>query len=358
MNKILYALGAVSLLLAACTSGSKSSDDDDDTRTNGKYTINFKVPQELTGKEILLVSIDGTDTLATAVASDTIASLSGEIQGPKFCIVQIDEMPYYNVVVEPGEISFNENNFAVGTESNDAYAKYMDQTIAIFKKINDISDEEIWDSTYFGEIIPDAVNFVKENPNNPYNQVVFQQFAMDLNEEQLKTFCDNDTTINSNPDVKKLVENAKRRQSVQPGKPYINVDIPQADGSVRKLSDWITPGRFTIIDFWASWCMPCRDEIPGLVEIYKQYKNAGIDVLGVAVWDEVADTEAAVKQMGIPYPVIFIPKDKSQAVTEAYGINGIPFIMMIDPQGNIIGRDLRGDDIRKAVENALASKRR
>ncbi|MDE6534465.1 MAG: TlpA family protein disulfide reductase [Muribaculaceae bacterium] len=357
MKKFLFALGTASLLLAACTSGSKSSDDDD-ARTNGKYTINFKVPQELTGKEILLVSIDGKDTLATAVASDTIASLSGKIQDPTFCILQIDGLPLYNVVVEPGEISFNNDNNAVGTKSNDVFADYIAQTDKIADKLEEAADEEAWDKVYYGEIIPGALKFVKENPNNPYNQAVFQQFAMDLDAEQIKIFCDNDSTIKANPAVKKLMENAEKRQSLQVGKPYANVEIPLPDGSSRKLSEWITPGRFTIIDFWASWCNPCRQEIPGLVEIYKQYKNAGIDVLGIAVWDEVADTEAAIKQDGIPYPVIAIPKDKSQAITDAYGINGIPSILMIDPQGNIFARDLRGAAIQEAVDKALISKRR
>lgn len=358
MKKSLIALGAVALLLGACSSEEKGSSDDD-SGVDNQFTINFNVPDSaMFGKEVLLVSIDGTDTIATAVVSDTVMSLKGKINDPKFCVLQIDHLPVYNVVVESGDISFTDKGFAIGTKSNDAYAKYMDKVMKVVDRANTLVDEDAVDSLYYNVMVPDAVDFVKENPNNLYNQAIFQQFAYDLNADQINTFCENDSTIKANPEVQSLLDKAKRRQLAEVGNPYINVSIPQADGSVRKLSDWITPGRYTIVDFWASWCNPCRQEIPGLVEIYKQYKNAGIDVVGVAVWDEIADTEKAVKELGIPYPVITIPKDKSAAVTDAYGIVGIPFIIMIDPQGKIVGSNLRGDEIKVAVEKAIASKRR
>lgn len=346
MKKLIFALGAAAALMTACGPGDK-------------YSVTISVPGELQGETVVLLNATNGDTLGSAVATDSIVTIAGTIKQPVMGVVVAHGFPLGQAVVEPGKISFNETGCAVGTKTNDAYAKFMDETIPVYESLRDMADDESTaDSILNNKLVPDAVSFIEKNPNNPYNEAVFSNVAPFMNASQLKTVFDNDTTIANNPNAKRLMTAAENKEKTGVGSKYVDVEIPQADGSIVKLSDYITPGRYTIVDFWASWCNPCRREIPGLIEIYKQYKEAGIDVVGVAVWDEPANSETAVKELGINYPVIYSDKAQSAAVTDAYGVIGIPCILMIDPQGTIVGRDLFGEDITAAVQKAIMSKRR
>lgn len=345
MKKSLIALGAAALMLASC--GSKD-----------KYSLEVAIPESMVGQTVAVINVMNGDTLGSAVAQDTVVVISGKIVTPTMAVVSAQGMPMYQAVIEPGKISFNDDNLPVGTPSNDAYAKYMGQTLQTIEELQQVTDDAAQDSLIDNKLVPAAVDFVKANPNSLYNQIIFQQFAPFYNSQQLKAIMENDTIVAADPDAQRMLTSAENRDNTQVGADYVDIEIPQADGTTRKLSEWVTPGRYTILDFWASWCKPCREEIPGLIEIYKQYKDAGIDVVGVAVWDNVEDTQKAVKELGIPYPVIEIPKKESYAVTETYGIVGIPCILMIDPAGKIVGRDLRGEQIKEAVQQAIMSKRR
>lgn len=105
-----------------------------------------------------------------------------------------------------------------------------------------------------------------------------------------------------------------------------------------------------VLDFWASWCGPCRAEIPNLIKVYNQYKGEKFEVLGVATWDKPEDTKKAIEQMGIPYPQML---NAQKAGSDAYGISGIPQIILFGPDGKIVKRNLRGEAIEKTVAELL-----
>lgn len=113
----------------------------------------------------------------------------------------------------------------------------------------------------------------------------------------------------------------------------------------------INSGKPAMVDFWASWCGPCIRETKVLKEIYEEYGSKGLDVLGVAVWDEPANTLKAIEQHQLPWPQII----NAQTIpTDLYGIAGIPCIILFDPEGNIVSRDKQDDDLRADVAAAMA----
>ncbi len=122
------------------------------------------------------------------------------------------------------------------------------------------------------------------------------------------------------------------------------------DGKVQKLSDHVGKGKYVLVDFWASWCGPCKAEIPGLIEVYNKYKGDKFEVLGVATWDKPEDTLKALEQLKIPYPQIM---NAQYAGSDAYGIEGIPQIILFAPDGKIVARDLRGASIEAKVKEVL-----
>ena len=101
-----------------------------------------------------------------------------------------------------------------------------------------------------------------------------------------------------------------------------------------------------LLDFWASWCGPCRRETAVIKDLLKEYGPKGLDVVGVAVWDEPDNTRKAIEELALPWPQIL----NAQSVpTELYGIAGIPTIIIIDPDGKIVSRDKQDEELRADV---------
>lgn len=134
------------------------------------------------------------------------------------------------------------------------------------------------------------------------------------------------------------------------GHPMVDFAV-EYEGKTTRLSDFVGNGRkLTIVDFWASWCGPCKREIPFLIDVYNRYKDQGVEVVGVATWDEPEATLGAIEKLGIPYPQII---NAQRAGSDAYGIQGIPEIMLIGADGTILARGLRGQAIEEAIRANL-----
>ena len=118
------------------------------------------------------------------------------------------------------------------------------------------------------------------------------------------------------------------------------------EGKTIRLSDYVGHGKYVLADFWASWCGPCRQEIPNLIALYEKYKDKNFQILGIAVQDKIEDSQKAINEMKIPYPQII---NSQKIATDLYGINGIPEIILFAPDGTILARGLRGEEIEKKL---------
>ena len=128
------------------------------------------------------------------------------------------------------------------------------------------------------------------------------------------------------------------------------VEDPSNPGKITRLSDYVGKGKYILVDFWASWCPPCREEIPGIRAVWKKYAGKDFDVVSVAVADRIEDSKAAISAFGMDWIQIL---NTGSIAADAYGIQGIPRIMLFGPDGTLVADELRGSDIEKAVRKAL-----
>ena len=119
----------------------------------------------------------------------------------------------------------------------------------------------------------------------------------------------------------------------------------QADGTFTEkegtLDDFIGQGKYVLVDFWASWCGPCKKETPFVVKVYDEYKDKGLVVLGIPVQDKIDGTKKAMADLGIYYPQILDPK---QELSDRYDFHGIPHLILFGPEGQIVKQGMRGEE--------------
>ena len=108
------------------------------------------------------------------------------------------------------------------------------------------------------------------------------------------------------------------------------------------LDDFVGKGQYVLVDFWASWCGPCREETPYVVKAYNDYKDKGLVVIGIAVRDQKPNTQKAMVDMGIYYPQLL---DPMIALAREFGVSTIPHLFLFDPDGKIVQQDMRGEGI-------------
>lgn len=153
------------------------------------------------------------------------------------------------------------------------------------------------------------------------------------------------------PETKSIVQLKQQLDEMRAlslGQVAPEIELPNPDGELVKLSD--LRGKYVMIDFWAAWCKPCREENPNVVKLYNEYKEKGFEVFGVSLDRTKEDWVDAIAEDGLTWTQVSDLKYFNSEAAELYQIAAIPATYLIDPDGKIIGKDLRGPSLRAKLE--------
>ena len=322
----------------------------------GAYNLKGEFDPNMEGKEVLVISMVNGDTIATTNITDGAFLLTGEVEKPTLVQVRVGGRSVGNVILEDGDIAFSPKAIS-GTPLNDILNEYVVKNAQAEKEYYALLSDTANDNTAAAQAIEVSFNaytdsFMNANLNNPVGASLMlnQAYYMELAEIE-KAIADN-PSLGEYKKIQSIVESKKLEAETAEGQPYKDFAV-EYDGATTKLSDLMTDGHYTLVDFWASWCGPCRREIPVIKDILAEYGPQGLNVVGVAVWDKPEDTVEAMSELEITWPVII----NAQTVpTDLYGILGIPTILLIGPDGTILSRGKQGDDLKAAVAEAMQAK--
>ena len=348
-KKLMYL--AAALLVAAC--GPKVGKT---TRVTGQF--GDEVPETVR----ILVG-ESLDTTVTVTDGRFTVEIPTNLQ--ELAYLQTDFAPVNfiadgsTITVDPMEGTAVSSNKKGPQSRFAAYDAWMRTFMTEYRsKMAGIGDDEDAVAEYYEQILPEYNEYqkatVRANGDNILGVMALMQL-MDDDPEELKSLltCFSGE-MRANPMVAQMISALASMGATAAGSPFVDFAVIQdpdnPETSTVRLSDYVGNGKYVLVDFWASWCDPCREEMPTLRKVYETYAGDRFDMLSVAVSDDPEDSLVAAEAFGITWNQIV---NAQRIPLDLYGIDAIPHVILFGPDGTILKRGLRGKAIGEAVKEAL-----
>jgi peroxiredoxin len=200
-------------------------------------------------------------------------------------------------------------------------------------------------------------NFVKNNPGSYVSPSILASLSYDMEASEIESIINAmDTAVAAIPQVILLKERVANMKAVAIGQKAPDFTMNDVDGKPVALSSKIG-SKLLLIDFWAAWCIPCREENPNLVRVYREYKKKGFDIFGVSLDQTKTDWVKAIADDKITWTQVSAIQSGNSTVAELYAVNAIPSNFLLNETGTIIARNLRGKDLYDKVNEILGARK-
>lgn len=194
-----------------------------------------------------------------------------------------------------------------------------------------------------------TLEIVRKFKNTTFPAKYVSDLVYSFDFDEMKEVCDPSSGYYNDKSMELVKKRWESLQLRQPGIKFHELKMADLNGKAVTLSDYAGKGKYVLVDFWASWCAPCRMEMPNVVKAYKQFHPKGFEIVGVSFDQKKESWAAAVKSLGMTWPQMSDLKGWQCAAAKTYGIMTIPSNVLIDPQGKIVKIDLMGEELQKVL---------
>lgn len=368
-----YIIISVLLLMVACSK-------------HEGYTIVGSVPEAWEGKSVYLTAADVNEPyyIDSTVVSDGAFKFVGELKNPQYCNLVIylddeDRITRSKIItasffVENSSISVTYDGssrdaaFVVtGSATNDEYNKVSEMVKAVDDERRKVFSA--YTASYYRgeeldksislikehtakqeEIMAIKIDYIKEHPASVLSVKLAQELidrnstvSQDVIEDLYETLSTELKNTESARSLKQSIDN----RNIYIGAPYLDYELETADGKKKNISDFIEPGTTTLLEFWASWCAPCIEEMPFIKRTYAKYHSKGFNVLSISIDADKQSWLNAMEKESMPWGQLL---DQNSEAFRMYNLTGVPSSLLIDEDGKIILLNARGGWLDAAMQ--------
>ena len=323
------------------------------------------------GEKVYLIDKMTEAAIDSVVVSGGKFSFNGSAEKDAFMGVRAEQKEWTTIFFNDGTpVVINVNDSTLkGSPQNERLVKYdIEQDIpmqAFRAKASKMTEAEMEEH---GEELMDEMNKVldgqiafankvfKEEKNSLIPLLFADIYFYDNGVEEYDKLVQENLAFSKHPYLKKardevavMLQPEDSPKTAFIGQQFTDLEMAAPDGKMHKVSELVGEGKWVLVDFWASWCGPCRAEMPNVLEAYNKFHDKGFEVIGVSFDNKKDAWVKAIGQLKMPWLQISDLKGWNCAAAPAYKIDAIPDNILIDPQGKITDRALRG----KALQNRL-----
>lgn len=367
MKKIIYSLAAV-ILLADCSSEPHYVVKG---KIEGSDSIIFYLQKRESGKTITIdsaVSKNGSFTIKGGkvdypqviqlVAGDTRKRTSFYLENSEITITgSLDSLSKAKITgskTQDEYDTFVKSNKTLSDKYSTTYIEYQAANQA--GDTSKIAKLEKQSDSIQTEMINLQKNFVKDNPASYVSPSLLASLSYEMEAPEIESMVNGlDTAIAALPQIKSLKERIAVMKAVSVGQKSPDFTMNDVDGKPITLSSKIG-SKLLLIDFWAAWCGPCRQENPNVVKVYNEFHKKGFDVFGVSLDQKKEDWLKAIADDKLTWTHVSDLQYWNNAAAKMYAVTSIPSNFLLDETGTIVGRNLRGEDLYKKVNEVLGKK--
>ena len=345
--KALPFIASAVALLSACTGA----------QTDNNYYVKANVGPDFNGKTAYLYDIDRDTNIDSAIVTDSTvifnAPMTEGYNGTASVILSIDDNNIASFFLEADSITITEG-IAKGGQLNQRIHDYWSERIASNKEYMELPDSLKQEKRDYYIAKSDSLDkaFLEANLDNALGVQEILRDKRPYSLAEIDSLTGVYPILNGNARLEKIRKAFKLEEETSVGKMFKDFVVTSNDSTFR-LSDVVGKGKYVLVDFWASWCGPCIRQTAVIKDLYKQYADKGLEVIGVAVWDEPEATIEAVKRHDLPWRNII---NAQHIPSDIYGFQGIPCIILFGPDGTILSRDQQDEGLRNDVANAINGK--